>query len=88
MGSARVPASLNPSRNFRRTRGLLSMLRTYPAFMPCSAASQNWLPICRSPTGVRRGFPGFLPFVSSEAYPGRGNPTASASLIAGLRKYF
>src|SRR5215471_6487154 len=64
------------------------MLRTYPAFIPCSATSQNWLPIRPSPTGVRRGFPVLRPFVSSSAYPGSGRPIASASLIGGLRRYF
>jgi hypothetical protein len=64
------------------------MLRTYPAFIPCSATSQNWLPIRPSPTGVRRGFPVFRPFVSSNAYPGSGRPIATASLIGGFRKYF
>ena len=38
------------------------MLRTYPAFVPCSATSQKWFPIRPSPTGVRRGFPVFRPF--------------------------
>jgi hypothetical protein len=60
---------LNPSRSFNRTCGSRSMLRTYPAFIPCSATSQNWFPIRPSPTGVRRGFPVFRPFVSSNAYP-------------------
>jgi len=64
------------------------MLRTYPAFTPCSATSQNWFPIRPSPTGVRRGFAVFLPFVSSNAYPGKGSPTASASLIGGFSRNF
>jgi len=53
------------------------MLRTHPAFMPCFATSQNSFPIRPSPTGVRRGLPVFLPFVSSNAYPGSGRPIAS-----------
>ena len=60
----------------------------YPAFIPCSATSQNWLPIRPSPTGVRRGFPVFQPFVSSNAYPGSGTPITSASLMGGLEKIF
>ena len=48
------------------------MLRTYGAFMPCSATSQNTFPIRPSPTGVRLGLPVFRPFVSSNAYPGQG----------------
>ena len=64
------------------------MLRTYPAFMPCSATSQNSFPIRPSPTGVRRGFPVFLPFVSSNAYPSSARPIASASLIGGFSTYF
>jgi len=35
---------LNPSRSFNRTCGSRSMLRTYLAFIPCSATSQNWFP--------------------------------------------
>ncbi len=69
--------ALSPSRSFRRTWGSRSMLRTYPAFMPCSAPSQNWFPIRPSPTGVRRGLPVFRPFVSSNAYPGSARPIAS-----------
>jgi hypothetical protein len=34
----------NPSRNFKRTREFASMLRTYPAFLPCSATIQNCPP--------------------------------------------
>jgi hypothetical protein len=70
------------------TCGSRSMLRTYAAFVPCSATSQNWFPMRPSPTGVRRGFPVFRPFVSSKAYPGSGSPIASASLIGGFSTYF
>ena len=45
----------NPWRSFSRTRGLCAILRTYLAFIPCSATIQNWLPTLPSPTGVRRG---------------------------------
>ena len=61
-------------------------LQTYPAFLPCSATSQNWFPMRPSPTGVRRSLPAFRPFVSSNVYPGKGRPIASASLIGGLSK--
>ncbi len=63
------------------------MLRTYPAFIPCSATSQNWFPMRPSPTGVRHGFPVFRSFVSSNAYLGNGNPTTGASL-SGFSTYF
>jgi hypothetical protein len=69
-------------------KDLLVGVRTYPAFMPCSATSQNWFPTCPSPTGVRLGFRVLRPFVSKNAYPGNGRPIASASLIGGLSRYF
>jgi len=65
------------------------MLRTYPAFIPCSATSQNWFPIRPSPTGVRRGFPVFLPFVSSKRiFRVEAAQPTSASLIGGFNRYF
>lgn len=57
------------------------MLKTYPAFLPCSATNQNSLPICPSPTGIRRGFPLLRPVVSSNAYPGSGRPIASGGTL-------
>jgi hypothetical protein len=59
----------SPSRSFRRTCGSRSMLRTYPAFIPCSATSQNWFPIRLSPTGVRRDFPLLRPWFRATRIP-------------------
>ena len=64
------------------------MLRTYPAFIPCSATTQNWFPIRPSPTGVRRGFPVFRPFVSSNAYPGSGQPRRKRELDWRVEEIF
>ena len=64
------------------------MLRTYPAFIPCSATSQNWFPMRPSPTGVRRGFPVFRPFVSSNAYPGKGRPNRKRELDRRVQHVF
>jgi hypothetical protein len=57
------------------------MLQTYPAFLPCSATIQNWLPTRPSPTGVRRGLPVLRPMVSRSAYPGGARPRANKSVI-------
>jgi hypothetical protein len=75
-------------RSFSRTRGLRSILRMYPAFMPCSATIQNCPPMRPLPTGVRRGFPLLRPMVSRRAYPGAARPTANISLMGGLSTYF
>ena len=70
----------NPSRNFNRTRGFASILRTYPAFLPCSATIQNCPPTCPLPTGVRRVLPLLRPTVSSSAYPRAAKPNCEKKL--------
>jgi len=79
---------LSPWRSFSRTLELEVMLRMYPAFMPCSATSQNCLSTRPTPTGVRRGFPLLRPMVSRRAYPGTARPTVSTNLRGGLKRYF
>ena len=81
-----VAASLRPI--LTRTVGLAAMLRTYPAWRPCSATIQNVVLSSASPlpTGLRHGLPVVRPMVSSSAWVGGTTPNASAAFTGGLTK--
>ena len=88
MRRAGVPASAEAFTQLQAHTRMPHILRTYPAFMPCSATIQNRLPMRALPTGVRRGFPVVRPVVSSSAYPGWHNADRKEELDGRIQHVF